>query len=404
MRYDEIFWPERDGRMDIKINQEIIDRVISLRRYFHRNPELGMEEYNTSKKVAQILEELGLRVKSNIANTGVMGYLEGGRDGRTVLLRADMDALPIHEENDLPYSSQVPGKMHACGHDAHTAILLGVAMVLAEQKDKIRGNVKFIFQPAEETVGGAEKMIKEGVIEEFSRADFTLGLHMDSSIPTGEITLALGASNASSDMLSIIIEGKGTHGASPHTGIDVILMAGQLLSNLQGIISRNISPVEPAVLTIGVIKGGSAANVIPERVELEGILRTMDKEVRDICIDKIKDHLDGLVIAHGGSYKLDVRAGYPPLVNNKDIAEYIVKHGMEILGDNKVHIFEKPRMGVEDFAYFLQEIPGVFWYLGCRNEEKGIIYPGHNPKFNIDEEAMVSGIKIQTAAVLDLLK
>ena len=388
----------------MKLAREIIDQTIKLRRHFHQNPELGMEEYETSKKVAEILEELGLTVKKNIANTGVMGFLEGSKPGNTVLLRADMDALPIQDEKNVPYSSKVSNKMHACGHDAHTAILLGVARVLAQNRENLAGNVKFIFQPAEETVGGADAMIKEGVLEEFADTDYALALHMDTDQPTGNISLAMGASNASSDMLSIELKGKGTHGAYPQDGIDVILMAGQFINNIQGIVSRNISAAETAVLTMGKIEGGQAGNVIPEKVKLDGILRTLNKETRDLIMDKIEDHLDGLVKIHGGDYELEVIPGYPSLINDSNIAELIQNKGYQLLGEDSVEIFETPNMGVEDFAYFLQKVPGAMWYLGCGNEEKGIVYPGHNPKFDIDEDALEIGIRMQVELTMELLE
>ena len=388
----------------MKLAREIIDQTIKLRRHFHQNPELGMEEYETSKKVAEILEELGLTVKKNIANTGVMGFLEGSKPGNTVLLRADMDALPIQDEKNVPYSSKVSNKMHACGHDAHTAILLGVARVLAQNRENLAGNVKFIFQPAEETVGGADAMIKEGVLEEFADTDYALALHMDTDQPTGNVSLAMGASNASSDMLSIELKGKGTHGAYPQDGIDVILMAGQFINNIQGIVSRNISAAETAVLTMGKIEGGQAGNVIPEKVKLDGILRTLNKETRDLIMDKIEDHLDGLVKIHGGDYELEVIPGYPSLINDSNIADLIQNKGQEVLGEGSVEIFETPNMGVEDFAYFLQKVPGAMWYLGCGNEEKGIVYPGHNPKFDIDEDALEIGIRMQVELTMELLE
>lgn len=389
--------------MQGKIEGSIVERVIKLRRHFHQYPELGMEEYNTAQLVAQILKELNMEVREGIAKTGVMGFLQGGRPGKTVLLRADMDALPIQDQKNVPYASKITNCMHACGHDAHTAILLGVAMVLSKKRAELPGNVKFVFQPAEETVGGAKQMIEEGVIDVFSRADYALALHMDSSIPTGEIAISRGLSNAASDMISLEITGEGTHGAYPHKGIDVIVMAGQFLANVQSIISRNVDPTEAAVLTFGSIKAGEAGNVIPDSVKLKGILRTLRKEVRDQVLNNLRNHLQGLITMHGGSFQLDVVEGYPSLINNPDIAGLVIEIAKEILGEDKVHIVKKPSMGVEDFAYFLQKLPGVMWYLGCRNEEKGIIYPGHNPKFDIDEDALEIGIRIQTEAVLRLL-
>ena len=387
----------------MEIDHEIIDDTIKLRRYFHQNPELGMEEYNTSAKIIEELENLGLTVKKNIANTGVMGFLEGEKPGKTVLLRADMDALPIQDEKDVPYASKVSDKMHACGHDAHTAILLGVASVLAEKKDKLSGNVKFIFQPAEETIGGAEKMINQGVLNDLEEVDYALALHMDTSQPTGNISISMGVSNASSDMFSIVLKGKGTHGAKPESGIDVLLMAGQLINNIQGIVSRNIAPSETAVLTIGKIEGGQAANVIPEKIRLDGILRTLNQDTRNLILKKLEDHLEGLVKMHGGTYDLQVESGYPSLINDEHIAEIVKKKGEDLLGEDKIKICENPSMGVEDFAYFLQEVPGVMWYLGCGNKDKGAHYPGHNPKFDIDEDALEIGIKMQVALTMKLL-
>lgn len=381
---------------------DIEDDVIKIRRDFHMNPELGMEEYRTSRIVGEILEGLGLEVKRNIANTGVVGLLAGGSGGKTIALRADMDALPIQDEKKVVYASRILGKMHACGHDAHTAILLGTAMVLSRIKDRLKGSVKFIFQPAEETVGGAEPMIREGVLEN-PKVDAIFGLHMAPDIETGRIGVKYGMANASSDTFRIVVKGRAAHGASPHLGVDAIAVTAQVINCLQLLISREVDPLDSAVLTIGTINGGTQSNIICDRVQMTGTLRSLNPVVRKRIIERVKQLLTGITQNFGGDCLLSLTPGYPPLFNHSEMVELVERAAKGVIGEENVVRISRPSMGVEDFAYFLQKVQGAFWRLGCRNPSKNIEYPGHNPLFDIDEDALAIGVAVHVKTVMEFL-
>ncbi|NPV43751.1 MAG: amidohydrolase [Firmicutes bacterium] len=381
---------------------DIEDDVIKIRRDFHMNPELGMEEYRTSRIVGEILEGLGLEVKRNIANTGVVGLLAGGSGGKTIALRADMDALPIQDEKKVVYASRILGKMHACGHDAHTAILLGTAMVLSRIKDRLKGSVKFIFQPAEETVGGAEPMIREGVLEN-PKVDAIFGLHMAPDIETGRIGVKYGMANASSDTFRIVVKGRAAHGASPHLGVDAIAVTAQVINCLQLLISREVDPLDSAVLTIGTINGGTQSNIICDRVQMTGTLRSLNPVVRKRIIERVKQLLTGITQNLGGDCLLSLTPGYPPLFNHSEMVELVERAAKGVIGEENVVRISRPSMGVEDFAYFLQKVQGAFWRLGCRNPSKNIEYPGHNPLFDIDEDALAIGVAVHVKTVMEFL-
>lgn len=381
---------------------DIEDDLIKIRRDFHMNPELGMEEYRTSQIVGEILEGLGLEVKRNIANTGVVGLLAGGSGGKTIALRADMDALPIQDEKKVVYASRIPGKMHACGHDAHTAILLGTAMVLSRIKDRLKGSVKFIFQPAEETVGGAEPMIKEGVLEN-PKVDAIFGLHMAPDIETGRIGVKYGMANASSDTFRIVVKGRAAHGASPHLGVDAIAVTAQVINCLQLLISREVDPLDSAVLTIGTINGGTQSNIICDRVQMTGTLRSLNPVVRKRIIERVKQLLTGITQNFGGDCLLSLTPGYPPLLNHSEMVELVERAAKGVIGGENIIRISRPSMGVEDFAYFLQKVPGAFWRLGCRNPGKNIEHPGHNPVFDIDEDALAIGVAVHVKTVMEFL-
>lgn len=390
----------------MEISNEIKNRVVKLRRELHKIPEPGLKEYKTSAKIKEELNRLNLKYNDKIYKTGLLSYLPGkkGNNGNTVLLRADMDGLPISEENNLSFKSIHPGWMHACGHDAHMAIQLGVAMVFAENRDIMPGNLKLVFQPAEESVGGAEKMIANGAISEFSPVDYAISLHVSTGLKTGEIALAKKTSNASSTRWKITLKSKGGHGAYPHKGEDLSLVLGQLINMLHGIVSRKISASHPAVLSIGKIHGGTAVNILPEEIKVEGIIRTVRNEDKELIIEEIKNILTGLNSTYIIEKHLEINPGYPALVNNEKISELVYNQATSLLKEKNVKWMEKTRMGVEDFAYFLQEIPGAFWYLGCRNEDKQIIYPGHSSKFMIDEDALEIGLKLQVKLALKLME
>ncbi len=375
--------------------------IIRIRRDLHMYPELGNEEFRTSKVVSEVLEGLGLKVERGIAGTGVVGLLEGGSSEKTIALRADMDALPIQDRKEAAYSSRVEGKMHACGHDAHTAMLLGAAMVLAEMKDRLCGNVKFIFQPAEENTGGAARMIEAGIMEN-PHVDAIFGLHVSPELEVGTVGIRYGTANACSDDVRIEVLGSSAHGAQPHKGVDAIVIASQVINALQQIISRKIDPLEPATLTIGTIMGGTQSNIIADRVKMTGTIRTLDSATRE----RIKKSIEGITAsvsrAMGGQHRVIVEPGYPLLINDSSMTDLVKKAAGRIVGEGVIEI-GKPRLGVEDFAYYLQRAPGSFWRLGTGNEEKGIKCIAHSPCFDIDEDALCIGTAVHVQTVLDYL-
>ncbi|MBE3591977.1 MAG: amidohydrolase [Thermoanaerobacter sp.] len=383
----------------LKEAEKIEKEVIELRRKIHMYPELGFEETKTSEIVYDYLKNLGIEVK-RIAKTGVVGTLKGN-GSKTIAIRADMDALPIHEENDVEYASQIPGRMHACGHDIHTAILLGTAKLLANMKDKLKGNVKFIFQPAEETTGGALPMIEEGVLEN-PKVDAIIGLHVDPELQVGQIGITYGKAYASSDMIDIIVKGKSSHGAEPHKSVDAIVIAANIVNILQTVVSRKANPLSPIVLTIGTIEGGYARNIIANKVKMSGIIRMMEEEKRDEIVEMVEKICDNTAKAMGGEVEFKRTIGYPCLVNHKGMTDLIKETAFPLLGEGNV-IEVAPTMGVEDFAYFLQKVPGSFYKLGCGNKEKGIDKPIHNNQFNVDEECIKIGLAVHVSTVLKYL-
>lgn len=376
--------------------------LTQVRREFHQYPELGTEEYLTAQKIASHLETLKIEYLSGVAGTGVVGIIRGQKEGKTVALRADMDALPLEDAKDAPYKSQIKGKMHACGHDAHMTVLLGVARVLKEMIDELSGNVKLIFQPAEETIGGAERMIKEGVMEN-PQVDAVFGLHVNPEIPTGSISLKYGKANAASDIFTINIYGQSGHGAYPHIATDAITAAAQVITALQTIVSRNVDPRDAAVISPGTIKGGYISNIIADKVEITGILRTVSPVTRK----EIKKRLGNLVghVAAGLGARGEVvwSEGYPSLNNTDKFVDLIRRNAEDLLGKERVHILTEVSLGVEDFAYYLEKAPGAFFGLGCACQEKGIIPSLHNQYFDIDEDCLSIGVALQVMNVLAVL-
>ena len=377
-------------------------RMIEIRRDFHMHPELGNEEFRTSKVVSGILESLGLKVERGVAGTGVTALLEGGGSGKTVALRADMDALPIQDRKKVEYTSRVKGKMHACGHDAHTAILLGAAMVMTELKEHINGKVKFIFQPAEETTGGAARMVEEGVLDN-PKVDAVFGLHVSPELEVGTVGIRCGIANACSDDFRIEVIGKSAHGAQPNEGVDAIAVSAQIINALQQVISRQIDPMEPGVMTVGIIRGGSQANIIADRVEMTGTIRTLDSATRQRIHEGIEDIAMNICRAMGAKHRVLFDAGYPLLINDNSMAEMVKKAAVKIVGDKVIDI-QKPRLGVEDFAYYLQRVPGVFWRLGSGSREGKTQYVAHSPYFDIEEDALCIGAAVHVQTVLEYLQ
>ncbi|KJF27444.1 peptidase M20 [Clostridium aceticum] len=378
------------------------DWLVKVRRDFHKNPELSTAEFRTHKRIVKYLKEMGIDTITGVANTAVLGIIGGKIPGKTVAIRADMDALPIEDKKDASYKSKVLGSMHACGHDAHMAILLGTAKVLKEMEEKIVGTVKLFFQPAEETVGGAKPMIEAGVMEN-PKVDAVLGLHVTPEIPVGQIGVRYGQMNASSDSIKITIYGASTHGAYPHEGIDAIAVAGQVIVALQTIISRNIDPRDSAVVTIGRIQGGTQGNIVANKVEMVGTVRTLNPETRDKVINKIREITEQVSTAMGAKGELMREEGYTALINDDNIVRIVEENGRKLLGTENVKAIKSPSLGVEDFAYFLEKAPGAFYRLGCGNAKRGIVHPGHSNLFDIDEDCLHIGVALQTENVLKIL-
>lgn len=386
-----------------EIISEIESNLVEIRRDLHRHPELGFEEVRTAKVIATILTELGLTVKTGIARTGVVGLLEGEQAGPVIALRADMDALTIEEKNQVPYASKDKGKMHACGHDAHVTILLGAAMVLSRLKDRLPGTVKFIFQPAEEGPGGAKPMIEQGVLEN-PPVDRILGLHVWLDLPAGHVGLKKGPGFASVDQFDLLIKGKSAHGALPHQGVDAIVLAAQVISALQTAVSRKLDPTEPAAVTVGKIAGGYRRNIIAEEVGMEGTVRTVNPAVRTQLATTFKEIVGGTCRAAGGDFELDYREGYPTLNNDDAVVELIKEVATAVVGTDHIIEPDKPTLGGEDFAYFLERVPGCFFLLGARNEAKGITAPHHNPYFDLDESVLALGVEMMVRSTLRLME
>lgn len=381
----------------------IKDELKQIRRTLHQYPELGFEETNTSKYIKEFLTKEGIEY-TEFAKTGVCGIINGTKEGnnKVIALRADIDGLPIQDKKTCEYSSKVKGKMHACGHDGHTTILLGAAKILNKHKDEFSGIVKLIFEPAEETTGGAKVMIKEGVLEN-PKVDVMCGLHVEETIDCGSIMVRKGTVNAASNPFNITIKGAGGHGAYPDTAIDPIVIAGHVITSLQSIVSREIKPVNPSVVTIGSIHGGTAQNIIPSEVKMSGIIRTMTNEDREFAKQRLKEIVNGICTTFRGSAEIEIEESYPCLYNDDDMVDLLEKSAIEILGVENVKLQKNPKLGVESFAYFANEVPSVFYFLGIRNEKKGIIHSAHNNLFDIDEDALPIGVAIQCEIAVNYL-
>ena len=396
-----------------RIEREVrrhLDRVVEWRRAIHRRPELSRCEERTAELVAGVLEGLGLEVRRGVGGRGVLGLLRGtggGADmGPTVGLRADMDALPMQEETGLPYASEVPGVMHACGHDTHTAMLLGTACVLAGMRDALPGNVKFIFQPAEELnpVGGAPGMIADGALVD-PRVDGLFGLHVWPAYETGRVVLRSGPQMGASDRVYLTVKGRAAHGSAPDQGVDAIMIAGQVLCGLQSVVSRSVSPLDAAVVTIGTIKGGWRYNVIPDRVEMEGTVRTLREEVQAAMPDLIERAAEGIARSLRGSCEVRYVKGYPPLVNDPEMFDLAAEAVREARGAEHLVVAERPELGAEDFAFFARERPSAFAWLGCRPagvgpEETGVL---HSTRFRPDEGCFPFGMRFLASCAVAFL-
>jgi amidohydrolase len=383
--------------------EQLREGVIALRRTLHQWPELGFQEERTSALVADELAALGLEVTTGLARTGVVGLLRGSGEGKTVLLRADMDGLPMEEASGAPYASQNRGVMHACGHDGHTAILLTVAKLLAQQRQRFSGTVKFAFQPAEELPpGGAKGMIAAGVLDN-PRVDAVFGLHLWNGLPVGKIGVDAGPIMASVDRFEVIIKGIGSHGAYPHTGVDPIVIGSHVVTALQTVVSRETPPLTPIVVTVGRFQGGTAFNVIPSQAELSGTVRTVDAKIRQDIPARLERIVSGVTSAMRGEYEFKYEFGYPVTVNHLDKAQLAHQVAAETVGDANV-VEVGMTMGAEDMSYFLEAVPGCYVRLGSGNPGTGIIHPHHSALFNFDEAALPIGVELLMQLTLAALR
>ena len=382
--------------------QSLFEYARSLRRDFHAHPELGFHEVRTSGIVAQELNKLGLEFNTGIAGTGVVALLEGAKPGPVILVRADMDALPIMEETGAEYASQNPGIMHACGHDGHTAILLTVAKMLLAQRDELAGTVKFMFQPAEEGMGGAEKMIEAGILEN-PKVEKVLGLHLWNEQPVGWFGISNGPMMAGAEIFTINVNGKGGHAAIPHQSNDPILAAAQIITALQGIVARNVDPLQTAVVSICTLHGGETFNVIPSSIKMTGTIRTFEPEVRTLVLHRFGDIVHGVAEAMGCRATLDMERLTPATVNRPEIARRIQAVAGQLFPDADIESANYLTMGSEDFAFLLEKVPGCFFLVGSANQEKGLNAGHHHPKFDFDEVALPRASALMAAAVINLL-
>jgi amidohydrolase len=385
---------------------EILPGLIADRRYLHENPELGCEEFVTSAFVIDRLRALGVEdIRTGINVTGVTGLIRGTANGsgRVVLVRADMDALPIHEENDVEYRSRVDGKMHACGHDAHTAILLGLARTLMTRRSEFAGTVKLLFQPSEERgPGGARMMIEEGVLDD-PHVDACFALHMAQDAPLGTIIVKDGPLLAASDRFAVDIQGKGGHAAHPDKTVDPVVVGAHVITALQTIVSRNVDPIEPAVITVGSLHAGHAANVIPDTAQILGTVRTLNPDVQALIVKRIEEVASGVCAAMGATATFDYNYGVPATINDAGAVAIVREAAIEVVGADQV-ITPNPSMGGEDFSFFLNERPGAMFMVGSNNPGKGLTWGHHHPRFDIDEESLAVGLESMTLTVLAYLE
>jgi amidohydrolase len=384
----------------LKLAENIQEELVALRRDFHQYPETGYNEVRTSAKIKEFLDKDGIEY-TETAKTGICAVIYGSGE-KTIGIRADIDALPVQEKNQCEYSSKTDGMMHACGHDAHTTILLGVGKVLNSIKSELKGNVKLLFEPAEETTGGAKLMIAEGVLEN-PKVDAVIGLHVNETMPAGKIGIKSGVVNAASNPFTIRIIGKGGHGAGPDATIDPIVISSHVVLALQNIVSRELPPTSPAVVTVGSIHGGSAQNIIPEEVVISGIIRTMETKHRLYVKKRLTEITEGIVHAMRGKCVIDIEESYPCLYNDDNMVDLLREAAEKTIGADNIVKIEIPTMGVESFAYFSMERPSAFYFLGCGNEEKGITYPLHNSRFDIDEHCLATGVAVQCSLAYEFL-
>ncbi|MBW4605987.1 MAG: amidohydrolase [Hassallia sp. WJT32-NPBG1] len=379
-------------RLDIRSLQP---QLVEWRRRLHQQPELGFQEKLTSEFVSQKLQEWGIEHQTGIAQTGIVATIKGGKidSGKVLAIRADMDALPIQELNEVPYKSQHDGVMHACGHDGHTAIALGTAYYLQQHRQNFGGTVKIIFQPAEEGPGGAKPMIEAGVLKN-PDVDAIIGLHLWNNLPLGTVGVRAGALMAAVECFKCTILGKGGHGAMPHQTIDSIVVAAQIVNALQTIVSRNVDPIDSAVVTVGELHAGTKLNIIPDTARMSGTIRYFKPDLKGFFQERIEQIIAGVCQSHGASYDLEYWGLYPPTINNADMAELVRSQAEQVIETAMGVVPECQTMGGEDMSYFLQAVPGCYFFLGSANPAKDLAYPHHHPRFDFDETALPMGVEI----------
>lgn len=387
--------------MDIKKEIAVLkDELIELRRDFHKHPELGFEEFRTSQIIADYLEELGLEVQRNVAKTGVVALLRGVADGPTLLMRADMDALPVEEENDVPYKSVHKGKMHACGHDGHMAMLLIAAKILTKYRERIHGNIKFVFQPNEEDAG-ARLMVEEGVLEN-PKVDAAVAIHLWSPIETGKMSVEVGPVMGAMDIFKITIKGKGGHTAMPQDAIDPIIVAAQIIMGAQVIPTKQINPLTPTIVSFAKINAGTSSNIIPDTVEMEGTLRYLYEGGPD-SVERPRERLEnivkGICETYGTQYEIEFHTSNFTVSNEPKLTNMIRKIAADVVGEENLVPYQT--MAGEDFSEFGVNIPSTFYFIGIGNKEKGTDYPHHHPKFDIDEDALEIGVEMHVRSALE---
>jgi hippurate hydrolase len=387
-----------DG-LEEEVRENFGDKIVGLRRNIHREPEIGFDTERTASKVVDALAELPLEVRAGVAQNGLVALLRGAKPGPTVALRADMDALLIQEETGLPFASEIDGKMHACGHDGHTSMLVGAAHLLSELQKELEGNVKFVFQPAEEGGrGGGRVMIEEGILEDVSSA---FALHLWPLLPHGTVAVKAGAMMAASDRFVLKVRGRGGHAAMPHLTVDAAVISAHVVVALQTLVAREVNPVKPAVLTLGKIEAGNAFNVIPEEAEIAGTVRTLDPKLRQTLPGRIEDLAHGLVRGMRGDAELDYEFCYPVTRNDPKMAGLALDTVRNLFGDEAAIEVDHPSMGAEDFAFFLEKLPGAYVWLGCRDEEHTSSV--HTPTFGFSEDILPKGSALLAALALKAL-
>ncbi|MGH2536587.1 MAG: M20 metallopeptidase family protein [Candidatus Promineifilaceae bacterium] len=380
--------------------EALFDDLVRVRRDLHRHPELGFEERRTSALVAETLGRLGYQVQAGIGQTGVIGILEGEASGPTVLLRFDMDALPVAEESETDYVSTNPGVMHACGHDGHVAMGLGVAQILAGHQSRLAGRLKLLFQPAEEGLGGALAVMADGALEA-PRPDVALAMHLWNEIPLGQVRATAGPTMAASSVFTLTVAGRGGHGATPHKSIDPILAAAHIVAALQSIVSRNVDPLDSAVVTVGQMTAGTTFNVIPERAVLKGTVRSYDQELHRLVYRRILEMAQSMAAAFSCAATMETVAIVPAVTNADEPTQAVRRAAGRVV--SPANVIAGRTMGAEDMAYILEEIPGCYFFVGSANDARGLNFPHHHPRFDFDERALVIGVATMAEAAAEYL-